>query len=101
MEAYAAAEVPVTVAPAASATPEPYPGGAPCEPVDVNLDTTLTHSASGRVHRPVRVQLLWCPDGGGSYAFETDRQRAAGRLSRFSMPTVLLADLDFDGVADL
>jgi hypothetical protein len=88
--------------PVEHALPSPaYAGASPCEVVGIEPDTTLTRAASGEVAVPVRIQLLHCGDRGWSYAFETTRQRGAGSTSLFLAPWVLLADLNFDGHADL
>ena len=73
----------------------------PCERPVVEADTTLATGATGAVRRPVRVRLLRCADRGGSYAFSTSRQEERGTESWMFLPDVLLADLDFDGDADL
>lgn len=78
-----------------------YAGASGCEEAGTDLDTTLARSASGTVAAPVRVGLVRCSDQGWSYSFETERQRGAGSVSLFSPPSVLLADLNFDGHSDL
>jgi hypothetical protein len=75
--------------------------GLPCERPVVETDTTLATGATGAVRQPVRVRLLRCADRGGSYAFSTSRQEERGTESWMFLPAVLLADLDFDGDADL
>jgi hypothetical protein len=81
--------------------PPAYSGAAACVRAGVDHEATLARSASGAVAAPVHVQITRCKDGGSAYAFETNRQRGEGSMSLNGGPWVLLADLDFDGYADL
>lgn len=59
---------------------------------------------SAPVPVPVRVTAARCPSGdedGWSYRFETPRQRTEGRLKMSAPPWVVLADVNFDGYADV
>lgn len=84
-------------APAASA----YRGAAECTEAESDRGATLTRAVTGTVVESVRVQFVRCSDNGYSYRFETSRQQGEGSVSLFTTPNVVLADLNFDGYADL
>lgn len=75
--------------------------GPPCGQAVVVEDSLLTKAATGIVHQPVRVELLRCADRGMSIRFSTENQQERTDESWFSDPNAMLADVNFDGHADL